>query len=249
MAKVPDETHPTLVVEYALDGWGNDADIEKRHALEDALDQVLKDSNLGLCDGGEIGSGSMEVFCPVFDYAKAKAAVAPVLAQPQFAGYKRIYKIPGEKPTKGKVRGPGFKPGDCLAVKLSSSRYSAAYIAAVDEKEGSNVVVDLDYLESRPPTLEDFARMKPLRLTHHSWKDVLSILVVPERTKDVDAVAQVVGNRSLKLDGIDLGRADGVWINHEATGEHPTGGKYLAYGDWNLGDQVVRQRDWDKGRR
>jgi hypothetical protein len=251
MAKVPDETHPTLVVEYALDGWGDDSDVEKRHALEDALDQVLRQAGLGLCDGGEIGSGSMQVFCPVFDYAKSKAAVGPVLAQPQFAGYKRMYRIPGEKPAKGKSRGPGFKPGDCLAVTLPSGRYSAAYIAAVDEKEGSNVVVDLDYLERRPPTLDDFACMKPLRLTHHSWNNVLSILVVPERTKDVDAIAQVVGNRSLKLDGIDVGRADGTWINRQAKSadEDPTAGRYLAYSDWQLGDQVVRQRDWDKGGR
>jgi hypothetical protein len=254
--KEPDETHPTLVVEYKLDGWGSKSDLAKRHALEDALDRTLKKARLGLCDGGEIGAGSMEVFCPVFDYAKAKAAIVAVLARPEFSGRKRVYRIPGDEPRKGKARTAGFTPGDCLAVRLSPRRYTAAYVAATDDKSGQNVVVDLDYLERCKPKLADFARMKPLRLTHHSWNGRLSVLAVPRRTKEVDAVAEVVGNRRLKLAGIDIEHVgEGTFVNHKAKvdrwtrenmgQEDPDAGKYVSYGAWSLGDHVVRQRKWD----
>lgn len=50
-----------LLVEYVVEGMGAEADLEKRHELEDILNESLGWSGLGHCDGGSIGSGTMEV--------------------------------------------------------------------------------------------------------------------------------------------------------------------------------------------
>src|SRR5262249_54416013 len=52
----------SLVVQYKLEGWGSEADLDKRHWLEDLLDEALRSANNGWCDGGDIGSGTMNIF-------------------------------------------------------------------------------------------------------------------------------------------------------------------------------------------
>jgi hypothetical protein len=85
------DEHATLLVEYRVDGMGSTRDVDKRHALEDRLNETLGWTGLGKCDGGSIGSGTMEVCCFVVDFATAKRVVEADLAGSEFADYSRIY--------------------------------------------------------------------------------------------------------------------------------------------------------------
>jgi hypothetical protein len=85
------EDHAVLLVEYAIDDMGTSADLNKRHTLEDRLNETLGWLGLGHCDGGSIGSGTMEVCCFVVDFDIAKRCVAADLAATEFSDYTRIY--------------------------------------------------------------------------------------------------------------------------------------------------------------
>lgn len=91
-AEVDIEDHSVLLVEYAVDGFGTEDDLEKRHALEDLLHEVLGWTGLGECDGGSIGSNTMEAACFVVDFPLAKAVIAEALQDTPFADYSRIYR-------------------------------------------------------------------------------------------------------------------------------------------------------------
>ncbi len=75
-----DDDWRTLVAECAVAGFGTAADAKERHALEDALDVFLRERGLGWCDGGSIGSGTMEIACFVESYPRARRLVAAFLA-------------------------------------------------------------------------------------------------------------------------------------------------------------------------
>lgn len=81
----------TLMIEYAVDDFGTPADLEKRHALEDRMNETLGWTGLGHCDGGSIGSGTMEVCCFVADLEVARRVIAADLAGTKFADFTRIY--------------------------------------------------------------------------------------------------------------------------------------------------------------
>lgn len=83
--------HARCMVEYAVVGMGSGADVDKRHALEERLNEMLGWNGLGHCDGGSIGSGTMEVCCYVVDYPLAADIIARDLAGTEFADYTRIY--------------------------------------------------------------------------------------------------------------------------------------------------------------
>jgi hypothetical protein len=87
------DDHKTIVVEYIIDGMGNSEDLDKRHHLEDGLNELLGWAGLGYCDGGSIGRGTMEVFCPVVDYQIAKSLLEAELPKSPFADYSRIYEF------------------------------------------------------------------------------------------------------------------------------------------------------------
>jgi hypothetical protein len=89
--EIEDEDHRTLMVEYFVDGMGNERDVEKRHKLQDHLNELLGWTGLGNCDGGSIGSGTMEVCCFVVDFDIAKSLIARGLIGTEFADYLRIY--------------------------------------------------------------------------------------------------------------------------------------------------------------
>ena len=75
----------------AINGMGSKDDVEKRHRLEDRLNETLGWTGLGACDGGSIGSGTMETCSFVVDYELAKKVIADDLAGMEFADYTRIY--------------------------------------------------------------------------------------------------------------------------------------------------------------
>lgn len=90
-AEIDGEQQVTLLVEYAVSGMGTGEDLDKRHELEDRLDETLGWTSLGHCDGGSIGSGTMEVCCFVVDFGLAKKVIADDLRGTEFGNYTRIY--------------------------------------------------------------------------------------------------------------------------------------------------------------
>lgn len=85
------DDHYHLVIAYAVDGMGSEADVAKRHRLEDKLNETLGWAGLGHCEGGSIGSGSMEVCAFVVDFDLARAAIERDLLGTEFENYIRIY--------------------------------------------------------------------------------------------------------------------------------------------------------------
>jgi hypothetical protein len=85
------DDHAVLLIEYPVEGIGNTADLDKRHALEDGMNETLGWTGLGHCDGGSMGSGTMEVCCFVVDFETAKRVIEKDLEGTRFADYSRIY--------------------------------------------------------------------------------------------------------------------------------------------------------------
>ncbi len=86
-----DDEMRVVLVEYAIDGMGSTQDLDKRHALEERLDETLGWTGLGHCDGGSIGSGTMEVCCYVVDFETARRVIAADLVDTPFENYTRIF--------------------------------------------------------------------------------------------------------------------------------------------------------------
>ena len=70
---------------------GDVEDLEKRHRLEDRMNETLGWTGLRMCDGGSIGSGTMEVCCYVVDFDMAKKVIEEDLKGTEFSDYIRIY--------------------------------------------------------------------------------------------------------------------------------------------------------------
>jgi hypothetical protein len=87
----PIKDESILLIEYAVDGMGSKADIEKRHRLEERMNETLGWTGLGNCDGGSIGSGTMEVCNYVVDFEIAKKVIEDDLKGSEFENYTRIY--------------------------------------------------------------------------------------------------------------------------------------------------------------
>jgi hypothetical protein len=85
------DDHAILLVEYLVKGMGTKEDLDKRHALEDRLNELLGWTGNGHCDGGSIGSGTMDVCCFVVDFETAKRVIEEGLNGTPFADYNRIY--------------------------------------------------------------------------------------------------------------------------------------------------------------
>jgi hypothetical protein len=92
--RIPQSRHATLVVELAIKDMGERADLSRRHALEKFLDEQTGWLGLGHCDGGSSGSGSMEAFCLVVDFAVAETALMAILHNSPFSNFTRIYRLP-----------------------------------------------------------------------------------------------------------------------------------------------------------
>ncbi len=81
----------TLLIEFKVDGMGNSDDLDKRTRLESRMNETLGWVGLGHCDGGSIGSGTMEVCCFVVDFEIAKRIIERDLAGTEFSNYTRIF--------------------------------------------------------------------------------------------------------------------------------------------------------------
>ena len=80
----------TLSIEFEVEGFGDEEDLDKRYALEEKLDAILAWTGLGHVDGGSIGSGTMEVCCLVVDFEIAKRVLADNLKNTEYNNFSRI---------------------------------------------------------------------------------------------------------------------------------------------------------------
>ncbi|HEO65313.1 MAG TPA: hypothetical protein ENI73_05500 [Spirochaetes bacterium] len=87
------DDHVLLILEYKIDDFGSPDDLSKRNSLEDKLNNLLGWTGLGECDGGSIGSGTMEVACFVVDYSIAETMIVDALRETECADYSRIYQM------------------------------------------------------------------------------------------------------------------------------------------------------------
>lgn len=90
--EIEPEDQDVLIIEYKIEGMGTEADLKKRYELESALQEILGWTGVGHCDGGSIGSGTMEVCCYVVDFNIAKKVIAEALKGTKFQDYARIFK-------------------------------------------------------------------------------------------------------------------------------------------------------------
>ncbi|RPE05634.1 hypothetical protein EGT74_24985 [Chitinophaga lutea] len=95
-AEWDEDEQVSLEIEYKVDGSGTEADLDKRHRLEEKLDEVLGWTGLGHCDGGSTGSGTMEVACRVVDFNIARQVIEENLKDTEFADYTRIFSLQEE---------------------------------------------------------------------------------------------------------------------------------------------------------
>jgi len=89
---IESDEHATLLGEFAVDGMATSNDLDKRHRLQERMDETLGWTGLGHCDGGSIGSGTMEVCCIVVDFDIAKRVIEDDLKGTEFGDYTRIYR-------------------------------------------------------------------------------------------------------------------------------------------------------------
>jgi hypothetical protein len=85
-----------LEVEYKIDGFGTDQNLDKRHRLEDHLNELLGWTGLGHVEGGSIGSETMEAGCVVVDFDVAKKVIESDLKNTEFGDYSRIFRMDEE---------------------------------------------------------------------------------------------------------------------------------------------------------
>ena len=88
---IEDEDRVTLLIEYVVEGMGTAEDVEKRHRLEARMNEALGWTGLGACDGGSIGSGTMEVCNYVVDFELAKSVIESELSGTEFSNFTRIF--------------------------------------------------------------------------------------------------------------------------------------------------------------
>jgi len=82
-----------LIVEYNIEEIDINTALAKRHALEERLAETLGWTGLGECDGGSIGSGTMEVACVVADFNLAKQLILEDMQDTPFNDFTRIYQV------------------------------------------------------------------------------------------------------------------------------------------------------------
>ncbi len=90
---IDEEDHTPLLIEYKVEEMGNSKDVEKRHRLENLMNETLGWTGLGACDGGGIGSGTMEVCNYVVDFEVAENVIKKALVGTEFSDYTRIYYV------------------------------------------------------------------------------------------------------------------------------------------------------------
>lgn len=63
------------MIQYKIQGMGTTEDLDQRYKVENLMNEGLGWTGLGHCDGGDIGSGTINVFCFVADVALGEKAI------------------------------------------------------------------------------------------------------------------------------------------------------------------------------
>ena len=69
----------TIIIQYKIDEFGTNDDLNKRYEIEEFMNNELGWYGLGYCDGGDIGSGTMNIFCLVVDIEIAVKTIKELL--------------------------------------------------------------------------------------------------------------------------------------------------------------------------
>ncbi|SDZ39309.1 WGR domain-containing protein [Evansella caseinilytica] len=72
-----------LVVQYSYEENEMEETLEKRHFVEDLMNECLGWTGNGFCDGGDIGSGTANIFNYVVDIEKATETIIKELSNQQ----------------------------------------------------------------------------------------------------------------------------------------------------------------------
>jgi hypothetical protein len=76
-----------LIIQFQQsDSFDADDDLEFRQELEELATRCLRAGGTGECDGGDIGSGTINVFCTVTDASVATRAIVEGLAEAGIEG-------------------------------------------------------------------------------------------------------------------------------------------------------------------
>jgi len=152
----------------------------------------------------------------------------------EIEGFIQKIESPNPKPKqlpKFTIRKPVYEEGDCLTVCLNNGFFAAAIVLGADSSDpeyGKNLIGVLNYLSEKEPTSTDFENREWLTLTHHSWTGVLEI-----------AWYVALGHRKYKNMFNVAGKT-------AIRSEDPHDSRY--YKGWGtLGEDVVKQNEWDKG--
>jgi hypothetical protein len=73
--------YKTLIVQYCTEGWGSPEDLERCHRGENILDEQLRQTDNGYCDGNDIGSGTVNIFLHVLDPYRAMETITETLGK------------------------------------------------------------------------------------------------------------------------------------------------------------------------
>lgn len=65
--EIPREQQYQVVVQYRLETWGSDKDLDKAHEIEHLFNECLGWTGNGFCDGNDIGCGCLNIFSIVID--------------------------------------------------------------------------------------------------------------------------------------------------------------------------------------
>jgi hypothetical protein len=83
-APISDADHHWVIVQYKLTTWGSAKDLDKAEKLDELFNACLAWTGNGYCDGNDIGSGEMNLFCVVVDpKLAAKTIVAELKKKPR----------------------------------------------------------------------------------------------------------------------------------------------------------------------
>lgn len=84
-AEIAPEKHFQMVVQRkTADEWGDSSDLDDRYLIEEILNECLGWTGNGFCDGGDIGSGTINVFSFVVDPHLACKTIIKELRLNQF---------------------------------------------------------------------------------------------------------------------------------------------------------------------
>lgn len=73
--EIDDDKLHQVVIQYPILDMGIEADLNRRYEVESLMNHRLGWRGLGHCDGGDIGSGTMNIFCFVVDADRATQCI------------------------------------------------------------------------------------------------------------------------------------------------------------------------------